>query len=556
MIADILRLDRIAVCVVDIRRRRSRVADLCIAVGALELDFDRSRRRAIDRRERRVCSNDILFRDCVRRDFRLAIHDRDVVVVQRIECRFRSIREGQRVVVTDSLRPLASRRAVKCSFVVVVDFAKACCQRLFRIAVDQALARLGAVRIVVVRLFERRTIDRLCVADIDCQGCLIDFKVARSINDCIVDARAILEADTCHINGIRIRVLVGISRRAAVLVLSIAAASLDGKSTGAIVERISIFFDKSLTRYATLRACELCGKGPVLDGFVAIRLVATTLDVDLSSEDLDGATVFRGGICIAACLTFGRQVVVVRSSGDVVNRVIVIRCFFRTARTRRCLFPASAREPAAAIVVVTYCAFVKGIRVLVDIMLYVILSDKRRIGRSRDIGIRQRLAIDFRHIVSRDIDRRLHLEDVLVRILRPSIRVEAVAALRAGVPTSCRFAVEVRAERIAVWRCGVDFPVAAFAGRDGVLCRSLVLERAICTACVDDNGIVFRRSGVQRTIVMLAAQYDNAICARRGQIDLVVSRDAIDMDIASRLDVDAVIDGGNAIAYGDICSMD
>ena len=112
------------------------------------------------------------------RDARLAIHERDVVVVQRIECTFRSIRERQQIVIAYVFRPPASRGAIKCSIIVVLNCTKTCCQRIFRIAIDQVLASLSAVGIAIPLLIKRRTIDRLSIADIDNQIRLVNCSIA------------------------------------------------------------------------------------------------------------------------------------------------------------------------------------------------------------------------------------------------------------------------------------------------------------------------------------------------------------------------------------------
>ena len=103
------------------------------------------------------------------RDARLATHERDVVVVQRIECTFRFIRERQRIVIAYIFRPATSRRAIKCSFVIVFDFAKTLRQRFFRITIDQALARLCAIVVVILILIKGRTINSFGIANIDLQ---------------------------------------------------------------------------------------------------------------------------------------------------------------------------------------------------------------------------------------------------------------------------------------------------------------------------------------------------------------------------------------------------
>ena len=384
----------------------------------------------------------------------------------------------------------------------------------------------------------------------DCQISLIDGQIALRVDDFVVDTCITHEADIFHIDGIHIRIFVGISRRTSSLVVSIETAGLDGQVIRAIIQLIAI--DNRLARHAFLFTGERCGERPVVDGRIAIGLVAAAVDVDLASEDFDGAAILCSGIFIAACFTFVRQVVAVRSSFDVVNRLVIgftDRCFI-AARTRCGLCPAFARERAAAIVVVGYVAFVEGIRIVVDVMLFIILSGKGCLSGGRDIVIRQFFAVDFRHVVSGDIDGRLYLEDVLVAIVL-TCRIRSARR----TPLCVRAAVEVRAELIGIWRVGIDLPVAARTGLDGRdVCRGQVLERTACTLHIDDNSIVVLRIGVQRTVIMLFVQYDRAI--RRGQVDVFMRRDAIDMDVARSLDVDAFSIRCNAVADCDVLARD
>ena len=549
-----LRLDRIAVFIVDIRRRRSRVADLFIAVDALDLDFDWSRRVAIDRREMRVRSNDVVFRDRVRRDFRLAVHNRHVVVVQALEGSCCCIREGQLVAIAYGCRPLAIR-AVKCSFIVITDRAKILEQRFFRIAVDQALTRLSAVRVVVLRRIERRTIDRLCFADIDRQISLINGQIALRFDDLVVNACITQESDIFHIDGICIRIFIEMSCRVTILAHSIAAAGFDGKVIGALVELIII--GKCLACCTFLRAGERCGEFPAVDGCVAVGLAAAAIDVDLASENLDGAAIFCGCIGVTARCAFSCQAVAFRIGFDVVNRIVrrlTGRCFIATC-TRCGLGPASTRERALASVVITYRTFRKGSFILsfIEIVFFVILSNERCFSGGRDIVTRQFFAVvfavDFLHVFGGDIDSRLYLEDVLVAVVFTCrIRSTRCAPLCVGT------AVEVRAERIGIWRVRIDFPVAAFAGRDGGLCRGQVLEGTVLALYIDDNSIVVLRIGVQRTIIIIFVQYDRAI--GRGQVDIFMSRDTIDIDVARSLDIDTLSVSRDAVADCDVLARD
>ena len=385
----------------------------------------------------------------------------------------------------------------------------------------------------------------------DGQICFVDFKVTLRVDDFVIDACTILEADIYHIDSIFIRIWASISRRTTILILSIAAAGLDGKNIGAIVEHVVIFFDKGFARYAFLLASERCNGCPVVDGCVAVGLAAAAVDIDLASEDLDGTAIFCGCTGVAARCAFSCQFIVVRSGFDVVNRIVLGftgRCFI-AARTRCGLCPAFARERAAAIVVVAYATFREGIRISIDIMLFVILSDKGCFSGGRDISIRHFFAVDFRHIVGGDIDGRLYLEDVLVAVIL-TCQIRSARC----TPLCVCATVEVLAERIGIWRVGIDFPVAAFAGRDGGLCRGQVLERTVLVLYIDDNSIVVLRIGVQRTVIIIFVQYDRAI--RRGQVDILMSRDTIDIDVARSLDIDALGVSRDAVADCDVLARD
>ena len=457
---------------------------------------------------------------------------RDVVVLQRIDAR-------RDVIVTNVVR---------------LRIAEVTLRRIRQVHDRRIVAIRQALDIRRERLVDRAVRRRL-VFRIDGKRCFVDFKVTLCLDDFVVDACTILEADIFHVDSIFIRIWVSICCRTTGLILSIAAAGFDGKVIGALVELIII--GKCLACCTFLRAGECCSEFPVVDGRVAIGLAAAAVDVDLASENLDGAAVFCGCIGVAARCAFSCQVVAFRIGFDVVNRIVrrlTGRCFIATC-TRCGLGPASTRERALASVVITYRTFRKGSFILsfIDIVFFVILSNERCFSGGRDIVTRQFFAVvftvDFRHVVGGDIDGRLYLEDVLVLIVSCQVRIARCA------PLCICAAVEVRAERVAIWRCGVDFPVAAFASRDGFLCRSQVLEGIIRAACVDDNGIVIRRLSNQCTIIMGVIQYDCAAPTRRRQVDLFMSRDTIDIDVARSLDIDAVIDGGNAVAYSDVCSM-
>ena len=371
----------------------------------------------------------------------------------------------------------------------------------------------------------------------DGQICFVDFKVALRVDDFVVDTCITHEADIFHIDGIRIRSFVGISSRATGLIHGIGATGLDGQDIRAVIQLIAI--DNRLARHAFLIAGERCGERPVVDGRIAIGLVAAAVDVDLASEDLDSAAVFCSCAGIAARSAFIRQVIAARGGFDVVNCLVIGfigRCFI-AARTRCGLCPAFARERAAAIVVVGYVAFVEGIRIFVDVMFVLILSNERCFSRGRDIVIRQFFAVDFRHVVSGDIDGRLYLEDVLVAIVL-TCRIRSARR----TPLCVRAAVEVRTELIGIWRVGIDLPVAARSSRDSILCLCCirrVMEGTICTACIDNDGIICIRRGNQcATALGIIRQSDRTVTIRigRDQANLITILDAMDRDIIHRFD--------------------
>ena len=382
----------------------------------------------------------------------------------------------------------------------------------------------------------------------DCQISLIDGQITLRVDDFVVDACTILEADIFHIDGIRIRLFIGISCRTSSLVAIIETARLDGKFTGALVELIII--DKGFfALYAFLLTGERCSEFPVIDGCGTVGLAAAAVDVDLAFENLDCAAILCGCTGVAARFAFIRQTVAIRSSFssfDVVNRIVLRftgRCFI-AARTRCGLCPAFARERTDAIVVAGYLTFVEGTCIFVDVMLFVILSGKGCLSGGRDIVTRQFFAVvftvDFHHVFGGDIDGRLYLEDVLIRIFCLIVLIETGAFLRAGMPAGCRPAVEVHAELVAVWRYGVDFPVAVRI--DGFLCLRrirCIMEGTICTACVDDDRIVCIRRGNQcATALGIIRQSNRAIAIRigRDQANLIAILDAMDRDIIRRFD--------------------
>ena len=207
-------------------------------------------------------------------------------------------------------------------------------------------------------------------------------------------------------------------------------------------------------------------------------------------------------------------------------------------RSRRSL-TSTGQLVAAAVAVHDAAAFgnfLERVRITRNIVRVAIFADEFGFFLSRQVN---GFTIDRGLIISRNGQSRLYLEDVFVRIFRLSIRVESVAALRAGVPASCRLTVEVRAEHVAVRRCGVDFPVAVRTGRDGVLCRSQVLEGTICAACINDDSIVCRRLGNQRAVVRrtVIVNGDISRLARADKLDPICSCNAVNQDVAVRDDI-------------------
>ena len=425
-----------------------------------------------------------------------------------------------------------------------------CCRR----AIDN---RREIVLVAIGQAPERTSILEACLDGIDitvrcreafrmdCQISLIDGQIALRVDDFVVDTCITHEADIFHIDGIHIRIFVGIRRRTSSLVVSIETAGLDGQVIRAIIQLIAI--DNRLARHAFLFTGERCGERPVVDGRIAIGLVAAAVDVDLASEDLDGAAVFCSCVGIAARSAFIRQVIAVRGGFDVVNCLVIGftgRCFI-AARTRCGLCPAFARERAAAIVVVGYVAFVEGIRIVVDVMRFVILSSKSCFCGGRYIVIRQFFAVDFRHVVSGDIDGRLYLEDVLVVIVL-TCRIRSARR----TPLCVRAAVEVRAELIGIWRVGIDLPVAVCASRDGFRCRRVIMEGTVRAASVDDDSIVSCGRGNQSTIAIWIVGQCNgtiAVCIRRNKTDLIGILNAVYGDIICRFNRNQSIRGNLAI---------
>ena len=177
------------------------------------------------------------------------------------------------------------------------------------ITIGQASKRYSIFKSILDSLYV--AIDLLKTISRDGQICFVDFKVTLCLDDFVVDACTILKTDIFHVDSIFIRIWVSVCCRTTGLIFSIAAAGLDGKVTGALVELIVIDNGVGVARYAFLIAGERCSEFPVVDGCVAVGLAAAAVDIDLASEDLDGAAIFCGCIGIAARFTKIRQIVAI-----------------------------------------------------------------------------------------------------------------------------------------------------------------------------------------------------------------------------------------------------
>ena len=394
----------------------------------------------------------------------------------------------------------------------------------FIIAIRQAVD----CRLVV---FVHDAVRRVLVFRIDRQLCFVDLNRACA-SEVVVDAGVftLFIQDVAESNRILIRT--EICCRATFLILGVGTAFFNGNRANLVV----IFKVRSSRCPRDIR--------------VAIGLGSRAADIGIALED------FKRTICCCNGIAFlASQILPLCFDNKVWMRIIAARFINVTFHTGLFCRSALARRIDFARIAILQVSFLESrCEFLIRNAVRTIAAREGSCCRRRVRGYISFITIRLCLIIRFDHNCRLYLEDVLVRIFRLSIRDETVAASRAGVPAGRRLAVEVLTERVAVWRCGVDFPVAAFAGRDGVLCRSQVLEGTICAACVDDNGIVIRRLSNQCTIIMGVIQYDCAALTRRRQVDLFMSRDAIDINVARGLNTNAIIDGGNAIAYLDICA--
>ena len=285
-----------------------------------------------------------------------------------------------------------------------------------------------------------------------------------------------------------------------------------------------------------------------IDGFIiqrsnTIRLRRTAVEGYRTAVDFKIAIdVFRRAVAI-----FTLQIAADR---DVINGFIVIICRTHAARAGSCCRCTGTFNIDRARVVVHDVAFLEGLRIVMNVDVFAVLAFERCRFRNRQVAVREFNTIRFFLVFSRNRQLWLYLEDVLVAVV---LTCRIRSARRA--PLCVRVAIEVRAKLIGIWRVGIDFPVAARAGLDGRdVCRGQVPERTACTLHIDDNSIVVLRIGVQRTVIMLFVQYDRAI--RRGQVDVFMRRDAIDIDVARSLDINALGVSRDAVADCDVLARD
>ena len=285
---------------------------------------------------------------------------------------------------------------------------------------------------------------------------------------------------------------------------------------------------------------------------VTIGLGSRAADIGIASEDFERTICCCNGIAL-----FASQILPLCFDNKVWTRSIAACSINVTIHTGLFCRSTLARKRDFARIAILQVIFIERMRVfLFRNTVSAIASLKVSCCCCRILRYVSQITIRLRLVISFDRDCRLYLEDVLVRIFCLSIRNETATALRAGMPVGCRLTVEILTKRVAVWRCRVDFPIAAFASRDGFLCRSQVLEGTIRAACVDDNGIVVRRLSNQCTIIMGAIQYDCAALTRRGQVDILMSRDTIDIDVTRSLDINALGVSRDAVADCDVLARD
>ena len=362
------------------------------------------------------------------------------------------------------------------------------------------------------------------VTRIELQHRLIDFN-RTCASEVVVDAGifTIVVQDTAE--SCRIVIRTGICRLTILLAICVVTTC----SNGNLVSIDVIAIDK-------VRMILICCPRDVR---VAIGLGSRTTDIGITSEDFKRTIRCCNGIAF-----FASQILSLCVDNKVRTRIIAARStnvtihtslFFRSALTRKRDFTRIASFQVA---------FLESRfeSIIQNAVLNIIAAREGSRCRRRILGYISRITIDFALIIGFDCNCRLYLENVLVTVMRGSILIKAVGAVGVCMPAGRRLAVEVCAEIVAVWRCGIDFPVATFAGRDGLLCLCCicrVMEGTFCAACIDDNGIACRRLSNQCAATFsIIRQSDRAVPRRisRDQTNLIAILDAMDRDIVRRFD--------------------
>ena len=264
-----------------------------------------------------------------------------------------------------------------------------------------------------------------------------------------------------------------------------------------------------------------------------IGLGSRATDIGITSEDFKRTIRCCNGIAF-----FASQILSLCVDNKVRTRIIAARSINVTIHTGLFFRNALTRKLDFARIAILQGAFLESRREsrIRNAVLAIAAREGSRCRR-RVFRYVSRIAIDFALIIGFDCNCRLYLENVLVTVIRGSILIKVVGAVGVCMPAGRRIAVEIRAKRVTVRRCGVDFPVAVRI--DGLLCRSQVFERTICTACIDDDGIICIRRGNQcATALGIIRQSDRTVTIRigRDQANLITILDAMDRDIIHRFD--------------------
>ena len=354
-------------------------------------------------------------------------------------------------------------------------------------------------------------------------------------SDCVVRIGVVGEVDVAEQELILVGTgISGNAARVSILAGRIVAAVAGGIFDTSFIKLIIL--EKTLTLCARFRIDVL-----IFERSIAIGLRCTAVQDNGTTPDFQLAFIRK--ICKAVTFQALKRIVRIILDFNVINSPLFIICLiFTLCTSSRCSLTITGQDVFTIVAIHDAAAlgdFLESIRIASDILLLAIPVEKLSFRLSRQFN---GITISLGLIVRRNGQGRLYLEDVLVRIflLIILIPVEAVAALRAGVPAGRRLAVEVRAEIVAVWRCGVDFPVAARI--DGFLCLRrirCIMEGTICTACIDNDGIICIRRGNQcATALGIIRQSDCAIAIRicRDQTNLIAILDAMDRDIVRRFD--------------------